>query len=207
MDERTVYIPDLGADYIRQFAIKDEKLIQVQEHKAPSGSGPRHAVFHPEMPVLYVVTELSNEILVYEVDESNGFLKLSSQISILPPSKKDKKSMQASEISISGDGKYVYAANRDVKPNDANDVDHLAILEVSNGGKDLNVKEHKECGGIQPRAFILFGANEEYLIIGNTFKDAPNVVVFKRDVDSGSIDQVAKIDGQSPTSFVWLAEH
>ena len=205
VDDTAVYIPDLGSDRILQFAVKNEQLEKVAEFETPAGTGPRHGVFHPELPIFYVITELSSEVLVFNVAD-DGSLKQLSKVSIVPESKKDKSSMQASEIAITSDGKYIYAANRDVEPADANDQDHVAIISVTENGEDLTVKKHIKVGGIQPRAFVLFGANEEYMILGNTYPDDPNVVIFKRDSDSGELEQVAKQDGQSPTSFIWLAD-
>ncbi|TIB89587.1 zf-UBP-domain-containing protein [Wallemia mellicola] len=201
VDDQTVYIPDLGSDVILQFAVKNDKLEKVSEYEAPAGSGPRHGVFHPESSLLYVVTELSNEVLVYKL-EDDGKLSLTSQTSIIPKEKAEKSSMQASEIIISSDGKYLYAANRDVKPSGADDEDHMAIFSVSDNGETLELTKHVKVGGIQPRAFVLFGAEDEYLIIGNTYENNPNVVVFKRDSQSGDLEQVAKASGQSPTSFI-----
>lgn len=177
----------------------------MSEYKAPDGSGPRHGIFHPELSILYVITELSNEVLVYKLAD-DGKLSLLSQTSIVPKEKTEKSSMQASEIIISGDGKYLYAANRDVKPSGATDEDHMAIYSVSDNGETLELTKHVKVGGIQPRAFVFFGAEDEYLIIGNTYEDDPNVVVFKRDSQSGDLEQVAKASGQSPTSFIWLAD-
>ncbi|EOR01252.1 ADP-ribosylation factor-like protein 1 [Wallemia ichthyophaga EXF-994] len=205
LDDKTVYIPDLGSDRILQFAIKNDNLDKVAEYETPAGSGPRHGVFHPELPILYVITELSNEVLVFKVDDSGGLEQI-SKIGIVPESKKNKTSMQASEIGISSDGKYIYAANRDVKPADAKDEDHLAIITVGEKGEELSVKGHAKVGGIQPRAFKLFGAKEEYLIVGNTYENDPNVGIFQRDTLTGEVKQAAKQGGQSPTSFIWLAD-
>ncbi|TIB61694.1 hypothetical protein E3P78_02682 [Wallemia ichthyophaga] len=205
LDDKTVYIPDLGSDRILQFAIKNDNLDKVAEYETPAGSGPRHGVFHPELPILYVITELSNEVLVFKVDDSCGLEQI-SKIGIVPESKKNKTSMQASEIGISSDGKYIYAANRDVKPADAKDEDHLAIITVGEKGEELSVKGHAKVGGIQPRAFKLFGAKEEYLIVGNTYENDPNVGIFQRDTLTGEVKQAAKQGGQSPTSFIWLAD-
>lgn len=37
--------------------------------KAPSpGSGPRHLAFHPNLPLLYLVDELSSQLTAYRLD-------------------------------------------------------------------------------------------------------------------------------------------
>ncbi len=43
---------------------------------APPGSGPRHGLFHPRLPIFYVVTELDPRLLVYDVRPGDGALTL-----------------------------------------------------------------------------------------------------------------------------------
>lgn len=70
---------DLGADLIR--VLRFDENAQLEEHEQislPPGSGPRHAVFYinPECGYkklyLYLVTEISNMVLGYEVQWDNA---------------------------------------------------------------------------------------------------------------------------------------
>lgn len=47
---------------------------------APLGSGPRHGLFHPSLPLFYVMTELDPQVLVYAVDTRDGALTLRNAI-------------------------------------------------------------------------------------------------------------------------------
>ena len=41
---------------------------------APPGSGPRHGLFHPRLPLYYVMTELDPHILIHDVHQRDGTL-------------------------------------------------------------------------------------------------------------------------------------
>jgi 6-phosphogluconolactonase len=47
---------------------------------APPGSGPRHGLFHPRLPLFYVMTELDPQVLVYDVDTRDGALTFRNAI-------------------------------------------------------------------------------------------------------------------------------
>jgi 6-phosphogluconolactonase len=76
--------------------------------RCEKGSGPRHLVVHPEEPYIYVLTELSSELLVLKLDK-NGF-EFMSKKSLLPEGEDQKK--WGAAIRISKDGNFIYASNR-----------------------------------------------------------------------------------------------
>lgn len=77
---------------------------------APSGSAPRHFVFHPSGRWFYNLYEHDAKIAVYDYDSSRGRLRHKQTVSTLPP--KFAGSNLSSEIVITADGRYLYAANR-----------------------------------------------------------------------------------------------
>jgi 6-phosphogluconolactonase (cycloisomerase 2 family) len=77
---------------------------------APSGSAPRHFVFHPNGRVFYNLYEHDAKIAVYDYDTARGAMKLKQSISTLPA--KFAGSNLASEIIITADGRFVYVSNR-----------------------------------------------------------------------------------------------
>jgi 6-phosphogluconolactonase len=77
---------------------------------APPGSGPRHFVFHPNGRVFYNLYEHNANVAVYDYDAARGGLKLKQTVSSLPP--KFQGSNLSSEIVMTADGKFLYAANR-----------------------------------------------------------------------------------------------
>jgi 6-phosphogluconolactonase len=78
--------------------------------EAPSGSAPRHFVFHPNGKYFYNLYEHDCKIAVYEYDGSRGAMRLTQSVSTLPP--KFAGSNLAAEILISPDGRFLYVSNR-----------------------------------------------------------------------------------------------
>jgi 6-phosphogluconolactonase len=76
----------------------------------PSGDGPRHFAFHPNGRWLYSLQEESSTLVVFDYDATNGRLTAKQTISSLP--KGFAGTNFTSEIRVSHDGKFVYAANR-----------------------------------------------------------------------------------------------
>jgi 6-phosphogluconolactonase len=77
---------------------------------APSGSAPRHFVFHPNGRMFYNLYEHDAKIAVYDYDAARGAMKLKQSISTLPA--KFAGSNLSSEIIITADGRFLYASNR-----------------------------------------------------------------------------------------------
>ena len=77
---------------------------------APSGSAPRHFVFHPNGRIFYNLYEHDAKIAVYDYDAARGAMKFKQSISTLPP--KFAGSSLSSEIIIAADGRFLYASNR-----------------------------------------------------------------------------------------------
>lgn len=83
--KKECWIADLGADAVyhssgRELPGNREKWRT--EHQS-QGSGPRFLEIHPSGKIVYLVTELSNELIVLEKDSSGG-LKEKQHISLLP---------------------------------------------------------------------------------------------------------------------------
>lgn len=69
---RFILVPDLGADLIRIFAVPSGDSLEVTPIEpvvVAAGSGPRHVAFavHGEKTYAYLVTELANTIVAYDV--------------------------------------------------------------------------------------------------------------------------------------------
>lgn len=78
--------------------------------EAPSGSAPRHFVFHPNGRYFYNLYEHDCRIAVYDYDGSRGMMRLKQSVSTLPP--KFAGSSLAAEITMSPDGRWLFASNR-----------------------------------------------------------------------------------------------
>jgi 6-phosphogluconolactonase len=115
---RYVIVPDLGADrvFIYRFDRATRMLSKDDPNPSgdfvsPFGSGPRHIVFGADGRFAYLVTELSAEVMVFRWDAQQGRLTLAQSLPISAAGFAGVKS--GAEIAVSGDGHFVYVANRD----------------------------------------------------------------------------------------------
>ncbi|HVN03449.1 MAG TPA: lactonase family protein [Bryobacteraceae bacterium] len=76
----------------------------------PAGDGPRHFVFHPNGRWLYSLQEEASTLVTFDYDASGGRLTAKQTISSLP--KGFAGTNFTSEVMISPDARFVYAANR-----------------------------------------------------------------------------------------------
>ena len=105
---------DLGLDqiFIWKFDGESGKLIpgNPASISLPPGDGPRHFTFHPSGRWFYSLQEESSTLVTYDYDPTMGRLKAKQTISTLTQGFKGTNF--TSEIMISPDAKFIYAANR-----------------------------------------------------------------------------------------------
>ncbi len=106
-----VYVPCLGSDWVAQYNLDADSgtLTAASPPTVGAGNGPRHLDFHPTAPVAYVVNEVASAIQVFDID-ANGLLtrRASDEVYMSP----DEAFHQSSDIHVTPDGAFVYAANR-----------------------------------------------------------------------------------------------
>ncbi len=111
---RFVISTDLGGDKIMvwKFDLEKGKLTPNSPPSVPlpTGDGPRHFVFHPNGRWFYSLQEEASTVVLFHYDGKKGTLTKKQTLSSLP--KGFAGTNFCSEIRISSDGKYVYAANR-----------------------------------------------------------------------------------------------
>jgi 6-phosphogluconolactonase (cycloisomerase 2 family) len=127
---RFVLSVDLGQDriYVYRFDSNSGKLTPLEEEPFvpfPSGDGPRHFVFHPNGRWIYVLGEESSTINFFHYDPTHGAMTLQQTISSLPEGFAGTNF--TSEVVISPDGRFLYAANRLH--------DTIAICAIDGGGR------------------------------------------------------------------------
>ena len=76
----------------------------------PAGDGPRHFAFHPNGRWLYSLQEEGSTLVTFDYDPTRGKLTLKQTISSLP--KGFAGTNFTSEVLVSPDGRFVYAADR-----------------------------------------------------------------------------------------------
>ena len=172
--EDRLYTINLGLDQIIMYDIADGKPVNEQRIDAPAGSSPRHARLSTDEKLLYVITEDSNEILVY--DTADWTLK--QRISTLP--ERYLGSSHGSTLCISQDGRFMYAANRYS--------DFITLLEIDADGL-LKFVTTFDCGGRNPLHMEITPDGRD-LVICCRYSDW---VVFKRlNKETGLPSQTAR---------------
>ena len=137
----------------------------------PPGDGPRHFAFHPNRRWLYSLQEEASTVAVFAYDAERGRLKPQQTISSLP--KGFAGTDFTSEIMVTPDGKFVYAANRLH--------DSIAWFAIAETG-DLTLLGEQWTRGDYPRYFGI-DPTGSFLFSCNQRSDA--ITAFRRDKDSG----------------------
>ena len=111
---RFVLASDLALDQILvwRFDVQKGTLSANNPASVPlrPGDGPRHFAFHPNGRWLYSLQEEGSTLVTFDYDAASGRLTAKQTISSLP--KGFTGSNFTSEVVVSPDGKFVYAANR-----------------------------------------------------------------------------------------------
>jgi 6-phosphogluconolactonase (cycloisomerase 2 family) len=76
----------------------------------PPGDGPRHFAFHPNGRWLYSLQEEASTLVLFDYDATSGALSARQSLSTLPAGFAGTNF--PSEVMVSPDGRFVYAANR-----------------------------------------------------------------------------------------------
>ncbi|HHT7189390.1 lactonase family protein [Bacillus cereus group sp. Bc222] len=173
-DNKYVLAVDLGIDQLITYKEKKGVLTKVNYLSLRSGSGPRHLVFHPNGKYVYVMTELSSEIIVLAYREKDGSFSEVQYISTLP--KRFLKNNQGSAIQISSYGEFVYAANRGHNS--------IVVFRVNQDSGRLIFVDSIDTEGNWPRDFVL-DPTEKFLLVSN--EKSSNLVLFSRDKHTGKL--------------------
>jgi 6-phosphogluconolactonase len=131
---RYVYVPHLGTDQIFQFRF-DAKTGKLTANTPPivqmkAGSGPRHIIISSDNKFAYLLSELVGTVTTLSLDQKTGLLSQVSEASALPSDSKLRpgaprlpvgqgetprdvsNDIWASDLHLTPDGKYLYAAER-----------------------------------------------------------------------------------------------
>ena len=143
---RFVFVPHLGTDQVFQFVL-DEASGKLTANTPPlvqlsQGCGPRHFITSPDNRFVFVLCELTATIVTLAIDGDSGLLTEVSSVSSLTPEstlvpgaprgpnappRDVSNDIWASDIHITPDAKFIYAAERT-----SNTINTLAV-DAANG--------------------------------------------------------------------------
>jgi len=196
--ENNLITADLGTDLVRIDPIdpKKETLIQPGGYaiKIEPGAGPRHVEFHPKLPIMYVVEELTGTVSVQALNRPGSSLLQRLTSDTITPSGTDKGS---ADIHLSPDGKFLYASNRAAANN-------LAIFQVHPKTGLLTTVGYQSTLGTKPRNFAIEPSGK-YLLVAN--QGTNEVVVFLRNKKTGQLTPTgSRLAVPSPVCLKFLAQ-
>lgn len=191
---RFIIVNDAGRDRILRYTLDlaTGKLVSVLVPVAAEpGSAPRHFVFHPNGRIFYDLQEQDGMLTVYDYDPDTAALKEKQTVSVLPPG--FAGSFLASELAISPDGHFIYAA---VRLHDA-----ISVLSVAADGRLTRIGEawtradYPRSFTISPDGGMLFACNQR----GNA------ITPFRINRTQGALDFVGRYAPVgSPACMVFL---
>ena len=175
---RFVLSVDLGQDriYVYRFDPNTGRLTLSEATpfvSFPSGDGPRHFVFHPNGRWIYVLSEESSKITFFRYNAEQGALSLQQAVSSLPEGFRGTNF--TSELVISADGRFLYAANRLH--------DTIAICSIDGRGRLTCVGEVPTMGDY-PR-HCSFDPSGEFFYVCNQRSD--DITCFKVHRETGQL--------------------
>ncbi len=169
-DERYLYSSDLGADRLYRFSYQPEADLPLRPDQTmyiqlPAGSGPRHLALSPNGKWLYLITELSGEIFVFDtLNFGAGWLQ---KISLLQDGYSGK--IEAADIKVHPNGAYLYACNR----GNANEIVVFSVEPISG---QLFFLQRTGAAGLSPRGLLI--CEEQGLLLAAN-EQSDNVSIFK----------------------------
>jgi 6-phosphogluconolactonase (cycloisomerase 2 family) len=110
----------------------------------PPGDGPRHFIFHPNGRWLYSLQEEASTLVTFDYDPARGRLTPKQTVSSLP--KGFAGTSYTSEVRVSPDARFVYAANRLH--------DTIAWFAIGDAGA-LTFADEEWTRGDYPRSFTI----------------------------------------------------
>ncbi|VEU80357.1 beta-propeller fold lactonase family protein [Haploplasma axanthum] len=146
-----VGVCDLGDNKFYLYDVKNKELNLSVLYSFKNNEGPRHFTYNKDLPIIYIINELTPSVSVLEF--SNNKLNLLQTINL---------SIGAgSAIRISKDNKFLYAAVRDSN--------YIFVFEIEKNGL-LKVIQKIHTNGDHPRDFNLID-DDKYLLVANMKSD------------------------------------
>ncbi|WP_327121160.1 lactonase family protein [Streptomyces sp. NBC_01341] len=185
---------DLGTDSVRVCAL-DPGTGSLRTHSEAvlrPGTGPRHLVFHPSGGHLYVLNELEPTVTVCRWDAATGRLEPTGETPVLPHGADDAVRTYPSEVVVSHDGRFLWAANRGH--------DSISVLALDETAEKPVLVAAVGCGGRWPRDLTL-DPTGQWLYAAN--ERSGNVSWFSLDAETGMPSPAGSIDVPAASCVVF----
>ncbi|MEF7617000.1 lactonase family protein [Aquincola sp. MAHUQ-54] len=193
---RWLVVPDKGLDRVFSFRFEHGRLQPAEPAFVATreGAGPRSAVFHPRLPLAYVVNELDSTVTTYRFDADRGALVPLHLLATLPA--RFTGNSRAAGIAIDGTGRTLYTSNRGH--------DSVAVFRLDAETGLPAFVDAVPSGGRTPRFFTL-SPDGRLLYVLN--EDSDSIVAFDVDAASGRLSDARQVAAcGSPVCMVFIDE-
>ncbi len=191
-DGKYLLATDLGEDHLYTYHYRPEskEVLQLKSKvKTTPGSGPRHFTFSRNGNYVYVAHEYNGHIGVFAYQDGN--LRLIEEIPSMSP--EFKGNIDAADIHLSKDGKFLYQSNR-------GEANTLTVFRIAEDGRLTKVQQLSSLGK-GPRNFSLSPDGKALLVAHQYTND---IVIFHRDPTTGLLRESGKkIDIGSPVCLLF----
>jgi 6-phosphogluconolactonase len=174
--DKFAIVCDKGNDTITTYSVdKNKNILAVKFiYKTKVGIGPRHAVFHPKAPLLFVINEAVSTITSYHFNKENGKLTEINTLPTLPI--EFTNTNYPADIRIHPNGQFLYGSNRGH--------DSIVTFQVNQETGKLTLVGYTSLNGKTPREFNISSLGK-YMLVGN--QDSNSVSCFSIDSINGSL--------------------
>ena len=196
---RYALVPDLGADRVFVYgfdrathSLSPDDGTHPRSFLVPPGSGPRHLAFGSTGQYVYLLTELTAEIMVLRWDASQGRLTL---VQSVPTSSQNFQGVKSgAEVAVSHDGRFVYVEDRGENA--------LVVYRVDPDSGELSLVQRTSSGGERPWGFAI-DSSGKWLLVAN--QRSGKVNVFSIDLASGMVSDTGQSVGvPTPVSVAFV---
>lgn len=180
----TMLANDLGTDkiYVIPAPYTGEGITEI---KMKPGSGPRHTTFDSTGKHAYMLTEISGEITVFDVEGNTIAAKQTVEADSL-------KAEGCADIHLSPDNQFLYASTR-LKG------DGVVIFRVNNADGTLTRIGFQPTGA-HPRNFAIT-PNGRFLLVA--CRDTDTIEIYRRDTGTGFLELCGTIPSSRPTCIAF----
>ncbi|MDR3475090.1 MAG: lactonase family protein [Devosia sp.] len=173
---RFLLVPDKGLDrvFVLSFDPARGQLAIAGEAVTRPGAAPRHVVFHPTLPFVFLANELASTVTTCRWNDAAGALEPAHVVPTLPPDFFGRST--AAAIVVTADGNHVYVSNRGN--------DSIARFRFDGAEGRLEPTGWTAANGPDPRFMMLAPGGESLLVAA---EQGDNIAAFGIGAADGSL--------------------
>ena len=190
-DNKFLYVPcvkEFNAIYQYSFDEKTGDVLPLEpfDAKPPHMFGPRHVAYHPSLPYVYFSNEQQLGVSAYRIakDGQLAALQHATTIPRRSPYTAGVRGMHASDLAMTGDGKFLFLALRDF----VGDEDSVFAFRVAEDGR-LSLVSRKRVGNIP--WCLRVSPSDSYLLVSESGDEALAVLPIQHD---GSLGDAVRLE-------------